>query len=103
MDFNLKLNSLCASPSSLYFTDFLTPKSTFKRLTLQSPPVIGRCISEIKISSEKSSPLPTPIVFNFSKPKTPTLASKPCLVLKKISKIEAKLVKKEKKKTEFHF
>lgn len=98
MDSYLKLNSLCASPSSFYLTGFLTPKSTVKKLLLQSPPIIGRCISEIQISSEKSSPLPTPIILNFSKPKTPTSLLKPSFTPKKLSRPESK-VKREKEKT----
>ncbi|OMJ92571.1 hypothetical protein SteCoe_4580 [Stentor coeruleus] len=98
MDSYLKLNSLCASPSSFYLTGFLTPKSTVKKLILQSPPIIGRCISEIQISSEKSSPLPTPIILNFTKPKTPTSIIKPSFTPKKLSRPESQ-VKKAKEKT----
>lgn len=109
MDFRPKLSS--GAPSSIYTTDFLSPKSTLKQLTFHSSPVFGRCISEIKISSEKSSPLPTPISMNFSKPKTPTCVSRSSFVLKRPEKIEQtlkkietypkiKLVKPKKKKLE---
>src|SRR5574343_562610 len=92
MDFNLKPS---LSPSSLYLSEILSPKSSLKQLTLHSSPVFGRCISEIKISSEKSSPLPTPISLNFSKPRTPTSVSRPSCFRKNSEKIESKPIKKD--------
>ena len=85
MNMNVQGKSIsnCGLPSSFYFTNFLTPKYTAKEQVFSLPAVLGRCISEIQISSEKTSPLPTPIIFSSSKPRTPTISMKPKLALKK--------------------